>query len=555
MIQRSRQSFFRPLYDYIIRPLLRFLIAFRELGPKYLDNRAFSSAKRNRLQPRQLQALIEMKKQREEVLKKEEKIRKMFEKEKKKLQQLEEQKLKQQQELEEKKLLHKKKRQETVKQQRFSRKQEQREKKQRQQELQRQHELKLKQQRQLLEQLEDEDFLNKNLMKSEKQSDKTTSCIGNEIKTDVVTPLLQFAKLNLSEFEFVKHLERYIMEPSLLRLYGYPTESTSHEGSIEIFKYLPYQPALRESTSSDSVSRSSTPSISTESDSGLDCDSNDTSEDDEDVLGEIMYDEKFQKICVRCGRLFYVNDAGVYLTHEGCTFHWGKLNRTFNNKGGCITEYTCCSGSKDSEGCTQHSEHVWTGVVSGVNGPYTDFMHTLSRSTETATAAKVYALDCEMCFTGRGLEVTKVTVIGYDGQVVYDHLVRPTISIVDYNTRFSGITANDLCESQNTSLKTLKEVQQDLLQLIKADDVLIGHGLENDLRVLRIVHNKIVDTAYEFPHPMGFPYRRSLKNLTKKYLKRDIQCGKEGHDSLEDTHACLELMLWKVRKYIGLEEL
>nr|XP_014095334.2 uncharacterized protein LOC106621136 [Bactrocera oleae] len=559
MSQRQLQSVYlnqiihdiRPLFTYIIRPLLRaavLLITFCDLGPKTLDNRAFNFVKVNRRQKRlplkQLHQLIELKESRQAELKKDQKMKQKFEKKERKHKKLEHQQLKQQLELKDKKFLQNKKRQESLKQQRELRKQQQREKKQHQQELQRKQEHKLKQQQQLLEQLEEDNLLSNQLLKLEVQSDKI-----DDIKKDVVTPLLQFAKLNLSEAEFVKHLHRYIMEPGLLRLYGYPTESSTHRDCIEIFKYIPHQFGLRENNSSESDSSSSTPSRSSESGNSsltaMDCDSTEISEGEEDVFGET------KKICARCVRSFYINVSGEYLSHESCTFHRGKLNGTYS-EGGYTTQYTCCSGSKDSEGCEHYPQHVWTGVVSGINGPYNDFVHTLPRSSKTPATFKVYALDCEMCYTGHGLEVTKVTIVGYDGKVVYHHFVRPTSKIVDYNTRFSGVTASDLCKTQNKSLKTLKEVQGDLLQLIDADTILIGHGLENDLRVLRIVHKKVVDTAYEFLHPLGFPYRRSLKNLTKKYLKREIQCGNEGHDSLEDTQACLELMMWKVRKYIGL---
>ncbi|XP_018786510.1 PREDICTED: exonuclease GOR-like [Bactrocera latifrons] len=542
----------RPLFHYIIRPLLRaavLVMTFCDLAPKTLDHRVFTFINVNRRQKRlpskQLQELIQLKKRRQAELKKEQEIREKLEKKKSKEQKLGDQKLKEKQELEGKRLLQKKKRLDTLKQQRELKRQQQREKKCRQQELRRKYELKLMQKQQFIEQLEDEDFLGNQQVILEAQSEKI-----EDIETDV-TPLLQFAKPNLSETEFVKHLQRYIMEPGLLRLYGYPTESTTHEGCIEIFKYIPHQFGLRGSNSSESENSSSSRSPSRSSNSGdsystaTDCDSTETSEDEEDVF------EETKKICARCGRLFHVTDCFEYVSHKSCTFHWGKLNGTYS-KGGYTTQYTCCAGAKDSEGCERHSQHVWSGVVNGINGPYSDFVHTLPRAGKTAGASKVYALDCEMCYTERGLEVTKVTIVGYDGQVVYDHFVRPTDKIVDYNTRFSGVTASDLCKNKNKNLKTLKEVQKDLLQLIDADAILIGHGLENDLRALKIVHKKVIDTAYEFPHPLGFPYRRSLKSLTKKYLKREIQCGNEGHDSLEDTQACLELMMWKVRKYIDL---
>ena len=83
---------------------------------------------------------------------------------------------------------------------------------------------------------------------------------------------------------------------------------------------------------------------------------------------------------------------------------------------------------------------------------------------------------------------------------------------------------------------------------INADTIIVGHGLENDLRALNLIHNTVLDTAVVFPHFFGLPYRRSLKALVSSYLKKDIQESLWGHDSYEDARACIELMLWKTRK-------
>lgn len=95
----------------------------------------------------------------------------------------------------------------------------------------------------------------------------------------------------------------------------------------------------------------------------------------------------------------------------------------------------------------------------------------------------VYGIDGEMLFTTQGMQLCKITVVGIDGKLVYETLVQPEDPIVDYNTRFSGVSAKDL---KRGPTKSLKEVQNDLLGFISANSILMGHSLENDLRALKV---------------------------------------------------------------------
>ncbi|PSN34207.1 hypothetical protein C0J52_13126 [Blattella germanica] len=56
----------------------------------------------------------------------------------------------------------------------------------------------------------------------------------------------------------------------------------------------------------------------------------------------------------------------------------------------------------------------------------------------------VYDLDYEMCYTTGVLEMTRVTVIDRELDTVYESLVKPKNLIMDFNTRFRGITEEDL---------------------------------------------------------------------------------------------------------------
>ena len=45
----------------------------------------------------------------------------------------------------------------------------------------------------------------------------------------------------------------------------------------------------------------------------------------------------------------------------------------------------------------------------------------------------IFALDCEMCSTTMGNELTRVTVINLRGKTVYESMVLPNNEIIDYN--------------------------------------------------------------------------------------------------------------------------
>ncbi|PIK59751.1 putative RNA exonuclease 1-like isoform 2 [Apostichopus japonicus] len=239
-----------------------------------------------------------------------------------------------------------------------------------------------------------------------------------------------------------------------------------------------------------------------------------------------------QQVCCRCGKTFLRRPNGKYITKEQCVHHWVA--------GSLESRYSCCSGDVQASGCGVTKYHVTNEKVVNPNG----FMKTIIKSPPPDGNPGVFALDCEMCYTSLGLELTRVTVINDKLERVYDSLVKPQNEVVDYNTKFSGITEEDL----ETVKTTLQNVQAVLLSMFSSQTILIGHSLESDLLALKLIHSTVIDTALVFPHRRGPPYKRALRTITAEYLQKLIQDDESGHDSMEDAKSCLELMIYKLKQ-------
>ncbi|XP_076831542.1 uncharacterized protein LOC143476996 isoform X2 [Brachyhypopomus gauderio] len=240
-----------------------------------------------------------------------------------------------------------------------------------------------------------------------------------------------------------------------------------------------------------------------------------------------------RRICCRCGAMFSVSQTGKHTRKEECNYHSGKVieNRV---PGGVETRYSCCESAVGSPGCQVFKLHVHDTL--GLQG----FVQSLPQTR--AGCPGVYAVATEMCYTTHGLEVVRVTLVNSSLQVVYDTFVKPNNEVIDYNTRYSGVSEDEV----KASSPSLQEVQAVLLSFISKDTILVGHGLENDLCALKLLHSAVVDTCVMFPHRLGPPHKRELSSLTTEILRRIIQ--ESGRDARDHAEACMELVLWKVKE-------
>ncbi|KAF9008987.1 hypothetical protein BDQ17DRAFT_1349315 [Cyathus striatus] len=233
--------------------------------------------------------------------------------------------------------------------------------------------------------------------------------------------------------------------------------------------------------------------------------------------------------CERCAQPFMVKRMEEA---DECIFHWGKPYSVKVN-GSKTRIYTCCSRPvADSEGCT-HGHHVFYESDPDILHSRYPFSY-LKPPEEAATALDVAAMDCEMVYSTGGMRIARVSVVNGSGKIVFDELVKMDDGVhFDYITRFSGITK----ESHANARLSLIAIRKSLDSLLSKDTILVGHALENDLKALRIIHHRCVDTAVLFPH-----------HIVREKLGKLIQTGDEtvGHSSAEDAIATLDLVRWHV---------
>lgn len=178
-------------------------------------------------------------------------------------------------------------------------------------------------------------------------------------------------------------------------------------------------------------------------------------------------------------------------------------------------------------------------------GDSSDWVQTYTKNSDNIYVPRAYALDCEMCLTKIGHELTRISVVSFDDVLVYDKLVKPGNDIIDYLTRFSGITEEMMANVDYP----LEQVQRDLLALFDSRDIIIGHSLQSDFKVMKFRHPNIIDTAVIYEHIKGPPFKPALKKLSSVFLGKEIQNDDlAGHDPSIDARTCVDLVKLKLAK-------
>jgi RNA exonuclease 1 len=223
--------------------------------------------------------------------------------------------------------------------------------------------------------------------------------------------------------------------------------------------------------------------------------------------------------CDRCKKGFRVIADP---TSTACEHHWGK---SYHVKVPGEKErqrvYRCCSQPAELVDPCSKGPHVFVEKDPVDLHARVPFVET---SGEHGDVTDVVALDCEMIYSTAGLSLARVSVVDGQGELLLDEFVRmddgvaimyvlspPSAqwlnSLSDFNTRFSGVSSLDSAKLD------LREIRRVLSSYISSKTIIVGHALDNDLKALRLVHRRCIDTCALFPHPGGLPYRRALRDL------------------------------------------
>ncbi|OCF45279.1 RNA exonuclease 4 [Kwoniella heveanensis CBS 569] len=132
--------------------------------------------------------------------------------------------------------------------------------------------------------------------------------------------------------------------------------------------------------------------------------------------------------------------------------------------------------------------------------------------------------------------LARVSIVNYHGHILLDTFVQPREKVTDWRTWISGIREDDVLGAPE-----FEEVQKQVAELVEGR-ILVGHAIDNDLKVLLLSHPrplirdtqkcKMLREKAKNKHP-------GLKKLSE--IELGVQIQKASHSSVTDARATMAL--------------
>jgi len=169
-----------------------------------------------------------------------------------------------------------------------------------------------------------------------------------------------------------------------------------------------------------------------------------------------------------------------------------------------------------------------------------DYKDLLEEESDDKTATKYLSIDCKVLeVEGNKSSIGKICIANQFGNIIYEKVVIPMETIVDYRTKFTGLTKDIINKQGVKFLEVQKEVEK-----ILRDKIIIGHDLNEDLRVLKLSFKRkqLRDALHfsKFFNPQT-KEQDSLKNISKRELQ--FSPDKWDVDGVRDATLCMILYL------------
>ncbi|XP_074648555.1 uncharacterized protein LOC141904014 [Tubulanus polymorphus] len=177
---------------------------------------------------------------------------------------------------------------------------------------------------------------------------------------------------------------------------------------------------------------------------------------------------------------------------------------------------------------------------------YNNYVYTTTGNYQPVTdCSPMFALDCEMVMTtAKTNELARVSLISEDGICIYDSLVKPYNKVINYLTKYSGITKKMMDPVQTR----LRDAQRTIQKLLPPDAILVGQSMANDLKALKMYHPYVIDTSVIYNQSGQRTRKTGLARLTQIFFGTVIQADSGGHNPVEDASSALNLVLLKLSK-------